>query len=100
MGEKANGVVDAAYKVTRDALCMGAEHARVLERFVGLHIPQMEDGNNFGVGVQMMFAKLLKEEREKMDKSLSESSKYYSSRAESIDKFSHLPKTSKTETKS
>lgn len=98
--EKANGVVDAAYKVTRDALCMGSENTRVLERFVGLHIPQVEDGNNFGVGVQMMFAKLLTEERTKMEKSLSETSKYYSSRADAIDKFNHLPTTSVTETKS
>lgn len=39
--EKSNDVVDAAYKVTRDALAMGSEHTRTLERFVGLHIPQM-----------------------------------------------------------
>ena len=39
--EKANDVVDAAYKVVRDALCLGAKNIRVLERFVGLHIPQM-----------------------------------------------------------
>jgi len=97
--EKANEVVDAAYKVTRDALCTGTQNAMVLERFVGLHIPQMEDGNNFGVTVQMMFSKLLKEQRESMEKSLSETSKYYSSRADAIDKFSHLPKTSSTETK-
>lgn len=98
--KNANEVVDAAYKVTRDALFKGSDNMRVLERFVGLHIPQMEDGNNFGVTVQMMFSKLLTEEREKMDKSLSETSKYYSSRADAIDKFSHLPKTSVTETKS
>ena len=59
-----------------------------------------QDGNNFGVTVQMMFAKLLGEEREKMEKSLSESSKYYASRADAVDKFSHLPKSSVTETKS
>eukprot|EP00585_Thalassiosira_rotula_P007292 CAMPEP_0196136344 /NCGR_PEP_ID=MMETSP0910-20130528/4676_1 /TAXON_ID=49265 /ORGANISM="Thalassiosira rotula, Strain GSO102" /LENGTH=254 /DNA_ID=CAMNT_0041396611 /DNA_START=94 /DNA_END=858 /DNA_ORIENTATION=+ len=98
--EKANEVVDAAYKVTRDALSMGSNHSRTLERFVNLHVPQMEDGNNFGVTVQLMFSKLLKEEREKCEKSLSETSKYYSSRADAIDKFSHLAKTSKTETKS
>ena len=39
--EKENEEVDAAYKVVRDALCMGSENIRVLERFVGLHIPQM-----------------------------------------------------------
>lgn len=98
--EKENEVVDAAYKVTRDALSMGSAHARTLERFVALHVPQMEDGNNFGVTVQLMFSKLLKEEREKCDKCLSETSKYYSSRADAIEKFSHLPKSSVTETKS
>merc|ERR1712127_971160 len=97
--EKTNDVVDAVYKVTRDALADGSKNARTLERFVALHVPQMEDGNNFGVTVQLMFAKLLKDEREKMEKSLSETSKYYSSRADAIDKFSHLPKTSVTETK-
>jgi hypothetical protein len=40
--EKANDVVDAAYKLTRDALSMGSENIRLLERFVGLHVPQME----------------------------------------------------------
>lgn len=40
--EKANDVVDAAYKITRDALVLGSAHTRTLERFVGLHIPQVE----------------------------------------------------------
>merc|ERR1711862_768917 len=39
-------------------------------------------------------------EREKMEKSLSETSTYWSSRADAVDKFGHLPKSSKTETKS
>ena len=39
---KSNDVVDAAYKVTRDALALGSAHTRTLERFVGLHIPQVE----------------------------------------------------------
>ena len=47
-----------------------------------------------------MFNKLLKDEREKMEKALSETSKYFASRADAIDKFSHLPKLSVTETKS
>jgi len=98
--EKANEVVDAAYKLTRDALSMASQQTRVLERFVAVHVPQMEDGNNFGVTVQLMFSKLLNDERAKMEKSLSETAKYYSSRADALDKFSHLPKTSVTETKS
>mmetsp|Transcript_16799 Transcript_16799/g.35094 ORF Transcript_16799/g.35094 Transcript_16799/m.35094 type:complete len:260 (+) Transcript_16799:158-937(+) len=98
--EKANDVVDAAYKAARDALCLGCEHVRIFERFIGLHCPKMEDGNNFGVTVQMTIGKHLKEQRESWEKSLTETSKYYSSRAEAIDKFSHIPKTSKSETKS
>lgn len=47
----------------------------------------------------MMFAKLLKDERDKFEKYLSDTSKYYASRADAIDKFTHLPKVSTTETK-
>ena len=42
--------------------------------------------------------KLLKEKREALEKTLGETSKYYSSRADAIDKFSHIAKTSKVET--
>ncbi len=59
-----------------------------------------EDGNNFGVTVQMMMSKLLKEKREQLSSSLSDTSKYYSSRADAIDKFNHLSKTSKVQTSS
>jgi len=59
-----------------------------------------EDGNNFGVTVQLMMTKLLKDKREQLEKSLSDSSKYYASRADAIDKFNHLSKTSKVQTTS
>ena len=98
--DASNDVVDGAYKITRDALSMGCDHIRILERFIGLHVPKMEDGNNFGVTVQMTIGKYLKETRESWEKSLSETSKYYSSRADAVDKFTHLPKSSITETKS
>ena len=39
--EKANDAVDACYTATRDALSTGAQSIRVLERFIGLHVPQM-----------------------------------------------------------
>ena len=39
--EKANDTVDACYTATRDALSAGAQSIRVLERFIGLHVPQM-----------------------------------------------------------
>lgn len=67
---------------------------------VSCSLAWVKDGNNFGVGVQIMLLKLLKDERDKMEKALGDTSKYYSSRADAIDKFSHLPKTSVTATKS
>lgn len=79
--EGSNATVDELYKATRDACIMAAFNIRTLERFIGLHVPQMEDGNNFGVTVQMMMNKFLKEERERCEKVLSESSKYYASRS-------------------
>jgi hypothetical protein len=78
--EGPNATVDGLYKATRDACIMASSNIRILERFIGLHVPQMEDGNNFGVTVQMMMNKFLKEERERCEKVLSESSKYYASR--------------------
>jgi hypothetical protein len=78
--EGPNATVDGLYKATRDACIMASSNIRTLERFIGLHVPQMEDGNNFGVTVQMMMNKFLKEERERCEKVLSESSKYYASR--------------------
>ena len=137
--EKSNDVVDGLYTIVRDALVMAIGNIRVLEKFIGLRVPQMgectwymicivfylelvfllycifmfahniqyskflqynqtEDGNNFGVTVQMMMTKLLKEKRESLEKTLAETSKYYSSRADAIDKFSHIAKTSKVET--
>ncbi len=48
----------------------------------------------------MMFAKILKDERDKFEKSLTDTAKYYASRADAIDKFTHFPKVSTTETKS
>lgn len=78
--EAPNATVDAIYKTTRDACTTARDNIRTLERFIGLHVPQMEDGNNFGVTVQMMMTKFLKEEKERCDKVLSDSSKYYASR--------------------
>ena len=37
----ANDTVDALYKIVRDALTMGIENIRALEKFIGLRVPQM-----------------------------------------------------------
>ena len=64
-------------------------------------MPKMEDGNNFGVTVQMTVSKALQEARESMTKKLDAIPSYYSSRADAVDKLGLIKGTvSKTETKS
>lgn len=74
-----------------------------IERFITLHIPQMEDGNNFGVTVQMTVGKALKEVKESLVKKLDAVPTFYSTRADLIDKFGltkNVVSTTKTMTKS
>lgn len=71
---------------------------QTMERFITLHIPQMEDGNNFGVTVQMTIAKALKDAREGLVKKLEVIPGYYTSRADLVEKFG-LTKTAVTTTK-
>lgn len=58
----------------------------------------MEDGNNFGVTVQMTISKALKEVKDSLVKKMDSVPTYYSSRADLVDKFG-LTKTIVTETK-
>lgn len=39
--ENSNDVVDGLYKIVRDALVLGIGNIRVLEKFIGLRVPQM-----------------------------------------------------------
>lgn len=82
-----NSVLAKALPKTRDLVAAGISHILLLENFISLHIPAMEDGNNFGVSVQMVVSKALKEQREKWEKLLDISSGYYSSRAEAVSKL-------------
>ena len=54
----------------------------------------MEDGNNFGVTVQMTVAKALKDTREALLKKMESLLTYYNSRADAVDKLSLEKKTS------
>ena len=73
--------------------------ARALEVFLNMHIPKMEDGNNFGVTVQLSMLKQLSEIQEAAGKAIDELSGYYNARAESLSKL-NLPSVSTAVTKS
>lgn len=62
-------------------------------------IPKMEDGNNFGVTVQLAALKQLKDDREKLEKVLEDLSKYAQTRADAMEKCK-LPSSTKTKTSS
>merc|ERR1712226_664421 len=68
-----------------------------LEQFITLTIPQMEDGNNFGVTVQLALLKQITEAREKNDSAMEDLMKYSSSRAEALEKCK-LPSVAVTQT--
>lgn len=73
--------------------------ARSVEVFIHLHIPKMEDGNNFGVSVQLSMLKQLSEIQEAAGKAIDDLSGYANARAESLSKLS-LPSASTSVTKS
>jgi len=70
-----------------DAISNSVDHINALERFISLHVPQMEDGNNFGVTVQLTISKFLQETKEKLFKGLERIPAYYGNRADAIDKL-------------
>jgi Proteasome activator pa28 beta subunit len=71
------------------------------DRWILTHVPIIEDGNNFGVGVQQEVAKLLRESVEKLEKAFDTLPEYHEKRAAAWEKLAaKSEKTSKkTESK-
>lgn len=85
--EAPNATLQAALDTYSNTLSHAIASIQTMERFITLHIPQMEDGNNFGVTVQMTISKALKEVKDSLVKKLEALPSFYSSRADLIDKF-------------
>jgi Proteasome activator pa28 beta subunit len=79
-------VLVKALAATSEALDSTVTACMTMERYILLTIPKMEDGNNFGVTVQLAALKQMKDDREKLEKLLEELSKYASSRADAMEK--------------
>ena len=92
-----NEVLAKALAASQEAIDSTVTSCLTMERYILLTIPKMEDGNNFGVTVQLAALKMLKDDREKLEKTLEELSKYSSSRADALEKCK-LPSSSKTKT--
>jgi hypothetical protein len=79
--------LEKAIPVVRDYLAKSIDETQLLERYISLHVPAMEDGNNFGVSVQMVVSKHLKSIRDGAQKRMESLPKYYSERADALDKL-------------
>jgi hypothetical protein len=90
----------SALSIYKDLLSKTIDSIQLLERFIVLHIPKMEDGNNFGVTVQMTVAKHLSETKETLLKKMDSLLSYYNSRADAVDKLSLEKKTRTASTSS
>merc|ERR1712038_1922072 len=85
--ESNNASLQSAIDAYSDTLSNTISVIQTIERFITLHIPQMEDGNNFGVTVQMTISKALKEVKESLMKKMEFIPTFYNSRADLVDKF-------------
>jgi hypothetical protein len=94
-GTTANAPLAAAVDTTFDAVDAVLVDMSVLNQYVTLTIPQMEDGGNWGVSIQLNLIKSISDTKEKLEKGLEEVSKYYATRAEALEKCK-LPGQSKT----
>ena len=91
------GSLAAALAATVNLVDKVSSDMTTVEQYITLTVPQMEDGNNFGVTVQLAAMKQISDAQEKLDKSLEELMKYSSSRAEALEKCK-FPSTSVSET--
>lgn len=93
-----NTIVATALAETINIIDIVTTNMTLLEQFIMLSIPQMEDGNNFGVTVQLALLKQITDYRDKNNTHLDELMKYNTTRADLIEKLK-LPTVVITETK-
>ncbi|KAL3904226.1 MAG: hypothetical protein SGILL_010150 [Bacillariaceae sp.] len=91
--------VSKAVVGTLDQVDATAQMARTLEYFITLHIPMIEDGGNFGVGVQLDLVKKLGEISDNLKADTESLLGYEAARADALGKL-NLPSASTTITKS
>ena len=94
-----NEKVAKAVSATLDAIYSVSQDIQAMETFLHLHVPKMEDGNNFGVTVQLAMLKICSDLQEEVTSKIDDLSAYTGKRAEALEKLS-LPSTSSTVTES
>ncbi|GMI48870.1 hypothetical protein TrCOL_g7274 [Triparma columacea] len=97
---KGNDAVSGALFVVRDEITAAIEKIMTIERFIALSTPPMEDGNNFGVTVQMMVAKFSKDVKDELTKILDSLPGYFDARAGAYEKMPTVPSKSSSSSSS
>jgi len=85
--EGKNASLAPAVESYQDLISVTIDEIQTLDRYIMLHTPQMEDGNNFGVTVQMMVSKALTDSRDELTKMLAAVPAYNSARADAVEKL-------------
>ncbi|CAM9718516.1 unnamed protein product [Chrysoparadoxa australica] len=91
---KENASLTALWSQVRDAMAADLDMLTTLQRWIYVLVPKIEDGGNFGVGIQLDVLKMLKAQIEALEKSLDALPDYFGKRADAMEKV--VNKTSKT----
>lgn len=94
-----NDKVARAVTTTLDQVSAQIDLLNKIDYFLTLHIPTIEDGGNFGVGVQLDLVKKLGEMKETANKAIEALLGYDSARADALGKL-NLPSSTSSVTKS
>lgn len=92
-----NADCDNVVSVTIDAADSVLQQMATMEQYIHLTVPKMEDGGNWGVGVQLAAVKVIQDARTKMETALDELYKFAATRADALEKLK-LPSKSATKT--
>jgi hypothetical protein len=92
-----NATLSTTLSITVDAVDTVLTQLGCMEQYITLTLPKMEDGNNFGVTVQLTALKHVNDTQDKLVKQLEDLLKYSASRADVLEKCKSLvPNESKT----
>lgn len=92
-----NPLLSTSIPASRDAIYIALSHVEIIRRFITLHIPKIEDGNNFGVGIQLTLTERISKVMEGWAADLAKIPTYYSERSGCEEKLG-LEKVSTSET--
>ncbi|XP_077325618.1 proteasome activator complex subunit 1 [Lithobates pipiens] len=86
-----NEKITSLQKTIKQEIQALKENLNMVTLWLQLQIPQIEDGNNFGVAVQEKVFELMTSLRTKLDASLTQISKYLSDRGDAVAKAAKSP---------